>query len=43
VLAAKQRQYPGMRVTDIAEPGAYGAALMAAGAAGHPITVDSER
>jgi sugar (pentulose or hexulose) kinase len=43
VLAAKQRQYPGMRVTDIAEPGAYGAALMAAGAAGHPITLDSER
>jgi sugar (pentulose or hexulose) kinase len=43
VLAAKQRQYPGMRVTDIAEPGAYGAALMAAGAAGHPINPESER
>lgn len=43
VLAAKRRQYPEMRVTDLAEPGAYGAALMAAGAAGHPILPDHER
>ncbi len=37
VLEAKQRQYPGMRTTEVAEPGAYGAALLAAAAAGHPI------
>jgi sugar (pentulose or hexulose) kinase len=37
VLAAKRRQYPVMSTTDIAEPGAYGAALMAASAAGYPI------
>jgi sugar (pentulose or hexulose) kinase len=43
VLAAKRRQYPAMRITDIAEPGAYGAALMAAGAAGRPINPDSGR
>lgn len=43
VLAAKQRQYPDMRVTHLAEPGAYGAALLAAGAAGHPIHRESER
>jgi sugar (pentulose or hexulose) kinase len=41
-LAAKRRQYPAMRVTDVAEPGAYGAALMAAGAAGHRMETDSE-
>lgn len=34
VLAAKRQQYGEMRVTDIAEPGAFGAALMAATAAG---------
>lgn len=34
VLAAKRRQYPGMRTSDIAEPGAVGAALLAATAAG---------
>ncbi|WP_162907201.1 FGGY-family carbohydrate kinase [Allorhizocola rhizosphaerae] len=34
VLEAKRRQFPGMRTTAIAEPGAYGAALMAARAAG---------
>ncbi len=34
LLAAKRRQYPAMRTTGVAEPGAYGAALMAAAAAG---------
>lgn len=34
VCAAKQRQYPHLRTTDLTEPGAYGAALMAARAAG---------
>lgn len=34
VSAAKQRQFPGLRFTDLAEPGAYGAARMAARAAG---------
>jgi sugar (pentulose or hexulose) kinase len=43
VLAAKRRQYPAMRTTGTAEPGAYGAALMAAGAAGHPISPENER
>jgi sugar (pentulose or hexulose) kinase len=43
VLAAKQRQYPDMRVTHVVEPGAYGAALMAASAAGHPVPPESER
>lgn len=43
VLAAKRRQYPAMRTTEIAEPGAYGAALMAAGAAGVPVTGFNER
>jgi sugar (pentulose or hexulose) kinase len=32
--AAKLRQFPAMRITDVAEPGAYGAALMARAAAG---------
>lgn len=36
LLAAKRRQYPAMRTTAIAEPGAYGAALLAAAAAGVP-------
>jgi sugar (pentulose or hexulose) kinase len=36
LLAAKRRQYPAMRTTSIAEPGAYGAALLAAAAAGVP-------
>jgi sugar (pentulose or hexulose) kinase len=43
VLAAKRRQYPAMRTTEIAEPGAYGAALMAAGAAGVPVAHVNER
>jgi sugar (pentulose or hexulose) kinase len=43
VLAAKRRQYPAMRTTGIAELGAYGAALMAAAAAGQPIDPASER
>jgi sugar (pentulose or hexulose) kinase len=34
VLAAKRAQYPALRTTDIGEPGAYGAARMAASAAG---------
>ncbi|MBF6605569.1 MAG: hypothetical protein IVW53_08330 [Chloroflexi bacterium] len=34
VCAAKQRQFPHLRTTDLTEPGAYGAALMAARAAG---------
>jgi sugar (pentulose or hexulose) kinase len=34
LLAAKRRQYGDLRITDIAEPGAFGAALMAATAAG---------
>ncbi len=29
ILAAKRRQFPAMRTTDITEPGAYGAALLA--------------
>jgi sugar (pentulose or hexulose) kinase len=37
LLAAKRRQYPDMRVTAVAEPGAYGAALLAATAAGEPL------
>ena len=32
--AAKRRRFPGLRISDIAEPGAYGAALMARSAAG---------
>jgi hypothetical protein len=32
--AAKQRRFPGLRISDVAEPGAYGAALMARAAAG---------
>jgi sugar (pentulose or hexulose) kinase len=32
--AAKRRQFPGLRISDVAEPGAYGAALMARAAAG---------
>ena len=32
--AAKQRRFPSLRITDVAEPGAYGAALMARAAAG---------
>jgi sugar (pentulose or hexulose) kinase len=43
VLAAKRRQYPVMRTTGTAEPGAYGAALLAAGAAGRPISPQNER
>jgi sugar (pentulose or hexulose) kinase len=34
VLAAKRAQYPALHTADIAEPGAYGAARMAANAAG---------
>lgn len=34
VLAAKRRQYGAMSITDVAESGAYGAALLAASAAG---------
>ena len=34
VLAAKRRQYPAMRTTNVSEPGAYGAALLAGTAAG---------
>lgn len=37
VRAAKRRHFPGLRTTDVAEPGAYGAALLAAAAAGHPM------
>jgi len=37
LLAAKRRQYPAMRTTAVAEPGAYGAALLAASAAGLPV------
>jgi sugar (pentulose or hexulose) kinase len=37
LLAAKRRQFPAMRTTAIAEPGAYGAALLAARAAGVPV------
>lgn len=43
VLAAKRRQFPAMRTTGIAEPGAYGAALMAAAAAGRPIRPEPRR
>ncbi|MEJ3747362.1 FGGY family carbohydrate kinase [Actinomycetes bacterium KLBMP 9797] len=38
LLAGKRRQFPAMRTTRIAEPGAYGAALLAARAAGVPLT-----
>lgn len=38
VLAAKRRRFPGMGTTDVAEPGAYGAARLAAEAAGTPLT-----
>jgi sugar (pentulose or hexulose) kinase len=31
---AKRRRFPGLRISDVAEPGAYGAALMARAAAG---------
>jgi sugar (pentulose or hexulose) kinase len=34
LLSAKRRQFPRMRTTAVAEPGAYGAALLAASAAG---------
>lgn len=34
VRAAKRRQFPDLRITNLSEPGAYGAALMAARAAG---------
>jgi sugar (pentulose or hexulose) kinase len=34
LLAAKHRQYPAMTITDVAELGAYGAALLAAAAVG---------
>lgn len=37
LLAAKRRQYPAMRTAAIAEPGAYGAALLAASAADVPL------
>ena len=37
VRAAKLRQFPGLRVTDLAEPGAHGAARLAARAAGLPL------
>jgi sugar (pentulose or hexulose) kinase len=40
LLAAKRRQYPAMRTTAIAEPGAYGAALLAAKAAGVALEPD---
>ena len=39
VLAAKRQQYGEMRVTELAEPGAFGAALMAATAAGVSLAV----
>jgi sugar (pentulose or hexulose) kinase len=42
MLAAKRRQYPAMRTTATAEPGAYGAALLAAVAAGRPISPENE-
>jgi sugar (pentulose or hexulose) kinase len=35
--AAKRRQFPALRETGVAEPGAYGAALLAGVAAGHPV------
>ncbi|MEV5409359.1 FGGY family carbohydrate kinase [Thermopolyspora sp. NPDC052614] len=38
VLAAKRRRFPAMQTTAIAEPGAYGAARLAAEAAGMPLT-----
>jgi sugar (pentulose or hexulose) kinase len=37
LLAAKRRQFPAMRTTAVSEPGAYGAALLAAVAAGEPV------
>jgi sugar (pentulose or hexulose) kinase len=37
VLAAKRRQYPDIQTSAVAEPGAYGAALLAAAAAGQPL------
>jgi sugar (pentulose or hexulose) kinase len=43
LLAAKRRQYPTMRTTALPEPGAYGAALLAAAAAGAHLPVPAER
>ncbi len=37
VCAAKQRQFPRLRITELTEPGAYGAARMAGRAAGVPM------
>lgn len=37
VRAAKARQFPAMRIADIAEPGAYGAALLAGKSVGAPL------
>jgi sugar (pentulose or hexulose) kinase len=42
LLAAKRRQYAAMRTTSIAEPGAYGAALLAASAAGRTMPTAPE-
>lgn len=42
LLAAKRRQYPAMRTTAVAEPGAYGAAVLAASAAGVPLPAAPE-
>ncbi|GAA4710137.1 FGGY-family carbohydrate kinase [Phytohabitans rumicis] len=42
LLAAKRRQYPRMRTTTITEPGAYGAALLAAAAAGTPLNTQPQ-
>ncbi len=38
LLAAKRRRFPGLRIASVAEPGAYGAALLAASAAGLPLS-----
>jgi len=43
LLAAKRRQYPAMRTTALPEPGAYGAATLAAAAAGAPPPTPAER
>ncbi|SCL34292.1 Sugar (pentulose or hexulose) kinase [Micromonospora rhizosphaerae] len=43
LLDAKRRQHPGMRTTAIAEPGAYGAALLAASAAGVAVPAPRQR
>jgi sugar (pentulose or hexulose) kinase len=43
LLAAKRRQYPAMRTTALPEPGAYGAAMLAATAAGAPLPPTPER